>query len=219
MLCRWFFTNGQEGPYGDPSFAFHDLPLPLWAQEFIMPVAGASVPQNPNLLPGAPRAYRHGIHEGVDIYCPFGTPVMAAKDGHVLMAGSNYQELPPAYRRRLLRFAKRLYQTPEQILKALHGRQVVLDHGLKAGRWVTTVYSHLHRVKEGLKPGDFVRQGEVIGYVGTSGTSKAGTNNGAHLHFEIRVNGHYLGKGMTPKEAYELLKSIFAHHSLSEGGP
>ena len=37
----------------------------------------------------------------------------------------------------------------------------------------------------GIKPGIRVRQGQVIGYVGSTGLS-----TGAHLHYEIIVNGH-----------------------------
>ena len=90
----------------------------------------------------------------------------------------------------------------------MHGRRVLLDHGISDGRWVVTVYSHLSDVEKNLKPGIFVKQGEIIGYVGNSGTSQAGTINGSHLHFEIRVNGHYLGEGMSPKEAGKLYTAI-----------
>jgi murein DD-endopeptidase MepM/ murein hydrolase activator NlpD len=45
-------------------------------------------------------------------------------------------------------------------------------------------YAHLQRYADGLAPGKFVRQGEVIGYVGDTGN--AGTGN-YHLHFSISV--------------------------------
>lgn len=44
-------------------------------------------------------------------------------------------------------------------------------------------YAHLDRYADGLAEGDFVRQGSVIGYVGTSGNAR-GT---PHLHFAIEV--------------------------------
>lgn len=46
-----------------------------------------------------------------------------------------------------------------------------------------TAYYHMVRLKA--KRGDYVRQGEVIGFMGTTGRS-----TGNHLHFELRINGH-----------------------------
>lgn len=48
----------------------------------------------------------------------------------------------------------------------------------------STRYGHMSRFAKGLKKGDHVRQGEVIGYVGQSGEA-----TGPHLHFEIRIHG------------------------------
>lgn len=45
-------------------------------------------------------------------------------------------------------------------------------------------YAHLQRYADGLVPGKFVRQGEVIGYVGDTGNAGAGNY---HLHFSISV--------------------------------
>ncbi|MDQ3934411.1 MAG: M23 family metallopeptidase [Actinomycetota bacterium] len=47
---------------------------------------------------------------------------------------------------------------------------------------ISTCYAHQSRF--GARQGDSVRQGEVIGYVGNTGHSF-----GAHLHFEVRING------------------------------
>jgi len=49
-------------------------------------------------------------------------------------------------------------------------------------------YAHLQRYREGLKQGDEVREGEVIGYVGTTGNAPP---DAPHLHFAI----HRLGPG------------------------
>jgi murein DD-endopeptidase MepM/ murein hydrolase activator NlpD len=59
-----------------------------------------------------------------------------------------------------------------------YGRQVRVAHG---GGIITT-YSHMSGIAAG--PGTPVRQGQVIGYVGSTGLS-----TGPHLHFEVRVNG------------------------------
>ncbi|MGM0450412.1 MAG: peptidoglycan DD-metalloendopeptidase family protein [Pseudomonadota bacterium] len=61
-----------------------------------------------------------------------------------------------------------------------YGRTIRIDHGNE----VTTAYSHLHGYKSGLSQGETVRQGDVIGYVGSSGLS-----TGPHLHYEYRVSG------------------------------
>ena len=94
-----------------PGFVFHDLPLPGWARGYRMPLAGVEISKNADLLPGAARGYRNGSHEGVDLYCTYGTPVLAAKDGYVLGTGADYHELPKVLRVRLLEIAKNLLST------------------------------------------------------------------------------------------------------------
>lgn len=53
-----------------------------------------------------------------------------------------------------------------------------------------TAYAHLSRFAKGMKAGRRVRQGEVIGYVGTTGRS-----TGPHLHYEV----HYRDKPVNPQ--------------------
>jgi murein DD-endopeptidase MepM/ murein hydrolase activator NlpD len=47
-----------------------------------------------------------------------------------------------------------------------------------------TLYAHMSRIADGIKPGTQVNQGQVIGYVGSTGQA-----TGPHLHYEIRVKG------------------------------
>lgn len=47
-----------------------------------------------------------------------------------------------------------------------------------------TAYGHMSRIASGLRPGARVRQGQIIGYVGTTGRS-----TGPHLHYEILLAG------------------------------
>lgn len=60
-----------------------------------------------------------------------------------------------------------------------YGNFIVLRHGEK----YTTGYGHLSGFASGLKPGNKVRQGEIIGFVGSTGWS-----TGPHLHYEFRIN-------------------------------
>ena len=48
----------------------------------------------------------------------------------------------------------------------------------------STAYAHMHKFAKGMRPGARVRQGQVIGYVGTTGRS-----TGNHLHYEVLKNG------------------------------
>ena len=50
-----------------------------------------------------------------------------------------------------------------------------------------TAYGHMSGFARGIQPGVRVRQGQVIGYVGSTGLS-----TGSHLHYEIMVNGHFV---------------------------
>ncbi|HEX2063110.1 MAG TPA: peptidoglycan DD-metalloendopeptidase family protein [Acidimicrobiales bacterium] len=59
-----------------------------------------------------------------------------------------------------------------------YGNTVVVDHG----GGLSTLYAHQSRL--GARDGQSVGQGEVIGYVGSTGRS-----TGPHLHFETRMNG------------------------------
>ena len=59
-----------------------------------------------------------------------------------------------------------------------YGRQVRIAHG----GGIDTSYSHMSRLV--VEPGSFVRQGQLIGYVGSSGLS-----TGPHLHYEVYRNG------------------------------
>ena len=64
-----------------------------------------------------------------------------------------------------------------------YGRYVMLKHvnGYETG------YGHMSKIAAGIEPGVRVRQGQVIGYVGSTGIS-----TGNHLHFEIKINGRFV---------------------------
>ncbi len=90
------------------------------------------------------------MHKGIDIAAPYGSPILAARDGVVASAGRN----------------------------AGYGNFVKLNHpgDLASG------YGHMSRII--VRGGQHVRQGQVIGYVGSTGLS-----TGPHLHWEVWKGG------------------------------
>ncbi|WP_024850378.1 M23 family metallopeptidase [Hydrogenovibrio kuenenii] len=63
-----------------------------------------------------------------------------------------------------------------------YGRVIYIKH---AGKY-TTVYAHMSKFGK-FKKGQWVKQGQVIGYIGQSGLA-----TGPHLHYELRISGHYV---------------------------
>ena len=64
--------------------------------------------------------------------------------------------------------------------KGGYGKTVVIKHGSN----YSTLYAHLNNYTRGLRTGSRVQQGQIIGYVGSTGLA-----TGPHLHYEFRVNG------------------------------
>ena len=64
--------------------------------------------------------------------------------------------------------------------KGGYGRTVIIQHG----QTYKTVYAHIHRYGKGIKKGTRVKQGQIIGTVGSSGLA-----TGPHLHYEFHLNG------------------------------
>ncbi len=64
--------------------------------------------------------------------------------------------------------------------KGGYGRTVIVQHG----RQYNTLYAHMNSFRKGVRSGTRVRQGQVIGYVGSSGLA-----TGPHLHYEFRLDG------------------------------
>lgn len=67
--------------------------------------------------------------------------------------------------------------------KGPNGNLVVIRHG----GGFETAYAHLHRIKSGIRPGTFVKQRELIGFVGSTGRS-----TGPHLHFGLKKYSRYI---------------------------
>lgn len=91
-------------------------------------------------------------HAGIDIPAPAGTTIYAAKSGVVITSEKGTGS------------------------SWSYGNYVIVAHS----DGTNTLYAHMSR--RGCNKGDTVKQGQVIGYVGTTGRS-----TGNHLHFEVRV--------------------------------
>jgi murein DD-endopeptidase MepM/ murein hydrolase activator NlpD len=94
------------------------------------------------------------LHDGTDFGASCGRPVRAAASGRVI---------------------GRYYNVG-------YGNRVIISHGYLRGVSVTTTYNHLSRYSTYV--GQRVRQGEIIGFVGSTGFS-----TGCHLHFMVFRNG------------------------------
>lgn len=83
-----------------------------------------------------------------------------------------------------------------------YGISVVISHGYS----YKTLYAHLS--KKAVKPGQKVKRGQLIGYVGSTGMS-----SGSHLHYEVRKNDtpvnpvYYFNADITPEEYNAILES------------
>jgi murein DD-endopeptidase MepM/ murein hydrolase activator NlpD len=64
--------------------------------------------------------------------------------------------------------------------KGGYGKTVIIQHGAA----YTTLYAHMSRLNRRARTGARVRQGQIIGYVGSTGLA-----TGPHLHYEFRVRG------------------------------
>lgn len=95
------------------------------------------------------------MHNGTDFGARTGTPIYAAKAGKIMKAGPN----------------------------GGFGNFVLIGHGDDSrGRYVTTGYAHMSKVVA--RVGEWVNQGQLIGYVGSTGLSTT-----PHLHLEVRLDG------------------------------
>ncbi|MBN1953336.1 MAG: M23 family metallopeptidase [Bacteroidales bacterium] len=94
-------------------------------------------------------------HLGVDYAAPAGTPVVSIGDGKII-------ELKPGYNKG-------------------GGNMIRIKHN---GVY-STAYLHLQGFAKGIKTGDWVKQGDVIGYVGQTGLA-----TGPHLDFRFYMNGN-----------------------------
>ena len=112
-------------------------------------------------------------HHGVEFPNGYGTPVLAARDGVVVFAGSDDLTLIGPY-------------------TAFYGNVVILRHSdLYEGHELYTLYGHLSEIL--VAEGDRVTLGQTIGAVGSSGAA-----DGPHLHFEVRLDENTYAASTNP---------------------
>jgi len=78
-----------------------------------------------------------------------------------------------------------------------YGNYIKIRHNSQ----LKTAYAHLHKYAKGIRSGVRVKQGQLIGYVGTTGRS-----TGPHLHFEVLVNNKQVDARRVDLPMGEILK-------------
>ncbi len=108
-----------------------------------------------------------------------------------------------------------IYATGDGVVERLkgkmsgYGKVLMINHGYG----YESLYAHMSKII--VKPGEKVKRGQVIGYVGNTGRS-----TGPHLHYEIRKEGravnpvHYFFQDLTPEE-YEKVIEISSRPNQS----
>jgi len=97
-----------------------------------------------------------GYHQGVDLLAPGGQPIFAAAAGVVSTSSESFGG---------------------------YGVGIVIEHVIN-GQKVSTTYGHMTYGSRQVQAGDTVAAGQLIGLVGSTGSSTAN-----HLHFEVHING------------------------------
>jgi LysM repeat protein len=129
-----------EAPAVTSSTKYSGGSSPTYAGYYMRPIIGGVKTQGV-----------HG-HNGVDLASSYGSNILAAADGEVIIARTGWN--------------------------GGYGTYIVIKHG----NGTQTLYGHLSGLN--VSPGQTVKQGHVIGYMGNSGSVKGKT--GIHLHFEVR---------------------------------
>ena len=191
----------------------HDLSRLDGLRGLQAPILDAGLTTRDFQMPGAPRHYRLGVHEGLDFYShttgvsiDSSTEVRSVADGTVVRALVDYEPLTAAQADAWAAKSQSLGYTPPEVLDGYRGMQVWIDHG----DGVVSRYAHLSSIAQGIEEGAPVGKGQAIGTVGNSGTpgSVGSQTYDVHLHLEIWVDGHYVGQFLRPVEAREWLERM-----------
>ena len=213
--AQWITLNSQLGE-ANARLEVYDRQAALENARLSLPIAGAGWPRSADYLPNAPRTYRKGVSQGfvftgsdAGVSVPFGTPVLAAADGEIVKLDASFKDATVPEFLKLLTDVKN--GASDNDLERLRGRQVWLKH--KNG--TVTRYGHLSKIAPQISFANPVKRGQVIGFVGNSGTLEGarGTQGNARLLFEVWLApDRFLGLGLKPSEvrvqAAKLFKSF-----------
>jgi murein DD-endopeptidase MepM/ murein hydrolase activator NlpD len=197
----------SEGPYS------HDLAFLESLRGLQVPIEDATVTSRDFQMPGAPRHYRLGVHEGIDFYghtvgVPVNrsTPVRAVADGTVIRALTDYLPPSPAQANVWANQSRSLGYTPPEVLDGYRGMQVWIDHGFG----LVSRYAHLSSITPGVQVGAVITRGQIVAMVGNSGTPASLDSGTAdvHLHLELWLGDHYIGEFLRPIETREWVERI-----------
>ena len=140
------------------------------ARARLTPSVASTVPGNINMVsPGSGEVrwpiltytfsrglWDSGYHQGVDLLAPAMTPLYATAAGVVSVSQESYGG---------------------------YGVAISIDHVI-AGQQVNSLYAHMTYGSRQVQVGQYVEAGQLIGFVGSTGSSTAN-----HVHFEIHING------------------------------
>jgi peptidoglycan LD-endopeptidase LytH len=204
---------GSSGPFGT---AAANAMGPMAAAANALKSAGSAIDESPNPVVEvpAPTSGRTGV-------IPSSAPeakVLAARHLEIPVAGVKADALVRSYHDR--RSGGREHEALD-ILAPRDTPVVAVEDGKIArlfvsnaggntiyqfdpGRDYTYYYAHLERYADGLKEGDWVHRGQVIGYVGTSGNAPKNT---PHLHFAVfRLTPEKRWWEGTPIDPFDILR-------------
>ena len=102
----------------------------------------------------SPTTGTYSLHQAIDIYVGYGTPIFAANNGTVSTI---------------------TYSPARKYGGNGYGNYIVINHN----NGYYTLYAHMSGVARGIKVGSTVGRGQIIGYIGQTGDA-----TGPHVHYE-----------------------------------
>jgi murein DD-endopeptidase MepM/ murein hydrolase activator NlpD len=131
----------------------------IYSDNFLVTRLGDPLPFN-HVLERRPDGSLQRAHDGIDLYVPFGTPVLAPFRGRVIDPSTRW-----------------IPWMPER-----YGKTIAIVSDEPTSRGYAALLVHFNTVR--VKPGDRVERGQVLGRIGDSGNAEGGP---VHLHFELRA--------------------------------